>query len=292
MYVVAGVSGRTGKGVAETLLKQGESIRVIVRDEKQGEAWKQRGAEVAVAELGDAAAMARALAGAKGAYLLVPPRYDVDDMLAAHRLLITALAEAVRKSGVPHVVLLSSLGAERSEGTGPILSLHYAERTLGAATKNITFLRCGYFFENMAPVLPATQRGALPTFLTPGHPLPMIATADIGRVAAELLLEPASGTRVVELTATRDWSPNDVASELSRVLGRAITPEFAPLDAVVPAFTAMGMRRGIAELFREMIDALNQGVIHSQSPPALRRFGQLGAGDALKGFLEQAPTHA
>lgn len=292
MYVVAGVTGHTGRGVAETLLAQGASIRVIVRDAKQGEAWKQRGAEVAVAELGDAAGMAKALAGAKGAYLLVPPRYDVEDMLAAHRSLINALAEAVRRSGVPHVVLLSSLGAELSEGTGPIVSLHYAERTLGAATRNITFLRCGYFFENLAPVLPATQGGVLPTFLTPGHSLPMVATADIGRVAAELLLDPASGTRVVELTAARDWSPNDIASELSRILGRTITPQFAPLDAVVPAFTGMGMRRGVAELFREMIDALNQGVIHSQSPPALRRHGQLGAGDALKGFLAQATSHA
>src|SRR5438046_9512437 len=125
MYVIAGVTGHTGRGVAETLLAQREKLRVIVRNAQQGEAWKQRGAEVTVAQLGDATAVAKALGGAKGAYLLVPPRYDADDMLGAQRPVIDALAEAVRKSGVPHVVLLSSLGAELNEGTGPIKGLHY-----------------------------------------------------------------------------------------------------------------------------------------------------------------------
>src|SRR5205814_2875721 len=150
---------------------------------KQGESWKRNGAEVAVAQLGDVAAMTKALAGAKGAYLLLPPRFDVEDVIAAQRPIADALAEAVRKSAVPHVVLLSSFGAELGEGTGPIMSLHYAERTLGAASKHITLLRAAFFIENFAAVLPATQGGVLPTFLTPDRRIPMIATADIGRVA-------------------------------------------------------------------------------------------------------------
>lgn len=292
MYVVAGVSGHTGRGVAETLLAQKEKVRVIVRDSKQGETWKHQGAEVYVAQLGDAVAVAKALSGAHGAYLLLPPRYDAEDMLAAQRPVIEALAEAVRKSGVPHVVLLSSLGAELSEGTGPIQSLHHAERTLGAASKNITFLRAGYFIENFASALPATQGGALPTFLTPNRAIPMAAAADIGRAAAELLLEPATGTRVVEFTTTRDWSPNDVAGELTRILGRTITTQFSSIEAVVPTLIGMGLPRGVAELVREMTDAINKGLVRRQGPPALRRFGQLGAGDVLKGLLEKTPSHA
>ena len=292
MYVVAGVTGRTGGVVAETLVAQGEKVRVIVRDAKQGEVWKQQGAEVAMAQLTDIAAVTKALTGAKGAYLLLPPRLDVEDVLAAQRPLTDALAEAVRKSGVPHVVLLSSFGAELPEGTGPIQALHYAERTLGVASKNITFLRAAYFIENVAPVLPATRGGALPTFLTADRRIPMIATADIGRVAAELLLEPATNTRVVELGTLRDWSPNDLAAELSRILGRPISAQFAPLDAVVPAFTGMGLTRGLAELYREMFEAINRGVVGRQGPPAVRRFGQLTPGDVLQDLLEKSPAHA
>jgi uncharacterized protein YbjT (DUF2867 family) len=293
MYVVAGVTGHTGRGVAEALLAQREKLRVVVRDTKQGESWKERGAEVVVAQLGDAAGMAGALTGAHGAYLLLPPRYDADDMLAAQRPLVDALADAVRKSGVPHVVLLSSLGAElTSENTGPIRALHHAERSLGAASKNITFLRAGYFMENFAAGLPAVAGGVLPTFLTPDRAIPMVATADIGRCAAELLLEPAVGTRVVELSTARDWSPNDVAADLSRALGRKVGAQFNPREAIVPALTGMGLPRGVAELVREMTDAINQGIVRRQGPPALRRFGQLTAGGVLKGLLEQAPAHA
>lgn len=292
MHVVAGVHGRTGKVVAQILLAQQQRVRVIVREASQGESWRKLGAEVAVTSLADAKALTAALKGAKGAYLLVPPRYDADDMLAAQRPLIEALAEAVRKSEVPHVVLLSSIGAEQSEGTGPIRTLHFAERLLGHAAKNVTFLRASYFFENFAPVLPALQGGVLPTFLTPDRAVPMVATADIGRVAAELLLEPAQGMRVVELSAIKDYSPADVAAELSALLGRTITAQGAPIEGLVPAFTGMGFKPGVAELFREMIDGFNRGHLARVGGPAIRRFGQLGAADALKSLLETAPAHA
>ena len=42
MYVVAGVSGHTGKVAAETLLAQGKSVRVLVRDPAKGEPWRAR----------------------------------------------------------------------------------------------------------------------------------------------------------------------------------------------------------------------------------------------------------
>ena len=75
MYVVAGVTGNTGKVVAETLLAQKKPVRALVRDEAKGAEWKKRGAEVVVTELDDAAALSRALAGATGAYLLLPAQY-------------------------------------------------------------------------------------------------------------------------------------------------------------------------------------------------------------------------
>ncbi|MEQ1834306.1 MAG: NmrA family NAD(P)-binding protein [Candidatus Eisenbacteria bacterium] len=293
MFVVTGVTGHTGKVVAETLLAQGQKVRVVVRDSKQGEPWRARGAEVAVASLSDRAAMTAALTGAAGAYLLVPPRYDAADMPAAQRPVVEALAEAVRASAVPHVVLLSSLGAEHAEGTGPIRILHQAERALGAAAKHITFLRAAYFIENYASVLAATAGGVLPTFLTPDRGIPVIATADIGRVAAELLLEPATGTRVVELTSARTWSPADVAAELSATLGRTVTPQFAPNEAVVGVLTGMGWQPGVAELFREMVGGINSGHVAPQGGNVVRRFGQLTPIDVLKPLLAAGvPAHA
>ena len=92
-YVVAGVSGHTGRVVAETLLAKGSKVRVVVRDAAKGEPWAKKGAEVAIADLGDEAALAKALAGATGAYLLVPPIMGVPDMRAAQAKTLAVRAE-------------------------------------------------------------------------------------------------------------------------------------------------------------------------------------------------------
>src|SRR5947207_113702 len=130
MYLVAGVTGHTGRAAAEALLGNGQKLRVLVREAKQGEPWKARGAEVAVGSLADASSLTQALTGVQGAYLLLPPRYDTEDLLAAHRAMVEAMSQAVRKSGLPHLVQLSSVGAELADGTGPVRSLHHAELTL------------------------------------------------------------------------------------------------------------------------------------------------------------------
>ncbi|MCZ6541009.1 MAG: NmrA family NAD(P)-binding protein, partial [Nitrospinae bacterium] len=58
--------------MARTLLDRGESVRAIVRNREHIFKWRDRGAEVVVADLNDAAALALALDGVKGAYLLSP----------------------------------------------------------------------------------------------------------------------------------------------------------------------------------------------------------------------------
>src|SRR3954469_4533381 len=132
MFVIAGASGHTGSVVASTLLAQGHEVRVIVRDEGKGAAWKQKGAEVAIAELDDAAALTRALEGAAGVYALVPPNYAADDLMAAHVPIVDAWQKAIAAARPRHVVLLSSIGAELPSGNGPIASVHRAEDKLRA----------------------------------------------------------------------------------------------------------------------------------------------------------------
>lgn len=267
MHVIAGVSGQTGRAAAESLLERGRRIRVLVRDEEKGEAWRARGAEVAVASLDDPAALARALTGAEGAYLLVPPVYHVPDILAAQRIRAERIAEAVRASRIPHVVLLSSTAAHLPAGTGLIRILHAAERAIRPAAKNLTILRPAYFLENWAPVLgEAREKGVLPTFLTPGRPIPTIATGDVGRAAGRALTDPANGTRVVELAGPRDLTPEDVAAALGDILGREVRVLGLPIEAAIPTMTSMGMTEEAGALYAEMIAGLNAGRVDFEGP--------------------------
>ena len=286
MFVIAGASGHTGGAAVEALLAQGRKVRVVVRDEAKGAAWRSRGAEVAVADLADAAALSAALAGAQAAYVLVPPQYGAADLIAAQRPIADALGAAVSRSGIPHVVLLSSIGAQLAEGNGPIRSLHYAESVLRRAAKGLTLLRAAYFLENWAPVLDEVRtRGVLPTFLTPGRPVPMVATQDIGRSAAAALVEPIAGQRVIELSGPREFTPEAVAAALGARAGRKIELLGLPLDAVEPGLTAAGFPAGTAKLFREMYDGVNSGRIDWEGGAAIARRGTLGPAEVLGPML-------
>jgi len=258
-YAIAGVSGNTGKIAAETLLAQGKSVRVLVRDAAKGESWKGKGAEVAVADLGDPGGLAGALAGAEGAYLLIPPNMGAPRFRAYQDATAAALAAAVETSGVPHVVFLSSVGAQHPAGTGPIAALHGAEKRFSALGKTrFSFLRAAYFMENLGGSLGMLDKGILPSFTPAAFAFDMIASIDIGKLAAQLLVEGTAKTQVVELGGPPQ-SMNDAAKALSVITGRAITVHEAPLDAMLPTLTGFGLPQEVAGMYREMTAGLLNG---------------------------------
>jgi len=269
MYAVAGATGHTGSVAARELLARGQAVRVIVREPGQGEPWAARGAEVAVASLDDGDALTRALRDVAAAYLLLPPKYTEANVLAAQAATADAIARGVAASGVGRVVFLSSQGAERESGTGPVQALHYAEAQLIGTGVPITLLRAPYFLENWVPVLPVVKEQAvLPTFLPADFRFPTASAVDIGRIAAEAVLSPHTGVRIIEIQGPSPASPRDVANALARRLGKPVTPVEAPLDAVVPTFTSLGLSADAATLFREMYEGIVAGRLAPVGPPA------------------------
>lgn len=282
MFVVAGVTGNTGSVVAQTLLDQKQAVRVIVRTADKGAAWKAKGAEVALASLDDAQALTKALEGATGAYLLVPPNYAATAYLDDRKKVTDALAKAVKASGIGHVVFLSSIGAHLPEETGPIRIVRYGEQQLGAVAKNLTILRPPSFLDNWAPVLGAAKaQGVLPSFIAPDRKIPMISTRDIGRIAAEQLIAGGKGRTVLELSGPEDYSPNDIASALGKLLKRAVTVQHAPLSAVVPTFKSFGFSDDAARLFEEMYACIERGALVHERRGAVQARGKVTPAEAF-----------
>ncbi|HET9931271.1 MAG TPA: NAD(P)H-binding protein, partial [Polyangiaceae bacterium] len=145
MFVITGATGHTGSVAAETLLAQGHKVRVVVRDAAKAKGLEARGAEVFVADLEDQEALARAVRGADGVYLLSPPDMGAKDFVAERKRLTERQVNTLAAEKVPHVVLLSSVGAQHTSGTGPILTTHNVEQQLRAAGLNATFVRAAYF---------------------------------------------------------------------------------------------------------------------------------------------------
>lgn len=267
MYAVLGATGNTGRVVVQELLQEGKEVRAVVRNAEKAAALRDGGAEIAVLDLADAARLRDALRGVEGAYVMLPPHIESDDMLASLRRLADVIAEALAAAEVPHVVLLSSVGVQRDAGTGPVLSNRYLEQVVRPVAPSLSVLRAPYFMENWGASLGLLSEGKLMTMLAPEQVLPMIATDDIGRIAARALCTPAAGQRVLALEGPRDYTPSDVARALSTLLSREVALAYVPSDAIVPALTRAGLRTNMAELYREMYEGIARGiVVHEQGP--------------------------
>ena len=194
MYVVTGATGNTGSVVAEKLLAKGEKVRVIGRDAKRLERFAKKGAEPFVADATSADALTKAFSGAKAVYAIIPPNTSATDVRAYQEQVIADLAAAITKSGVKHAVVLSSFGADKPDKTGPVLALNHLEKKLDAiAGLDALYLRAGYFMENLLPQVGVIQSfGIMAGPVRPDVALPMIATRDVGAVAASSSISTAS----------------------------------------------------------------------------------------------------
>jgi uncharacterized protein YbjT (DUF2867 family) len=285
MFVIMGATGNTGSAVAETLLSWKQPVRIVVRSADKTASWKAKGAEIAVASLDDVSALTKAFEGANGLYLLVPPNYGASLWLADQRARMDRAAEAVKSSGIGHVVFLSSVGGHIAEGTGPIRAARSGEQKLGEVAKNLTILRPCYFMENWAPGIGiAKSQGILPTFIAPRVKVPMIATRDIGRVGAEQLMAGGTGKQIVELAGPEEYTPHEVAAALGQILGKAVSAQHAPLSAVVPTFKSFGFSDEAAKLFEEMYTSFSTGAIGYEHPASLVR-GEVTLAEALQGMV-------
>jgi uncharacterized protein YbjT (DUF2867 family) len=260
MYAITGITGHVGGATAELLLATGAPVRAVVRDPAKGRDWSERGADVAVADLGDAAALTAAFTGCDGAFVLLPTLPTGGD--AEHRGLADSIAAAVAASGVPHVVMLSSIGADLPAGNGPVRWLHHLEQQLSGTGARVTALRAPHFQEKVEEVLGAVLgAGLYPVFADSADiPTPMVATRDIGAAAAEALLSPPAASEVVDLDAPA-YTERQVAEALGRLLDRSLDVVPIPRPGWFDTLTGAGVPPQLATELIGLYDAANSGIL-------------------------------
>src|SRR5260221_4203739 len=267
MFVVLGATGNTGSVAAKRLLERGEKVRVVARD-----AYKLRqlyssgadvGAEMVTADAHDIAAMTKAFEGAKGAYVLLPPRAKDPDLLGSGDKMSTAITESVKASGISHVVLLSSIGAQHANKSGPIQALHtFEEKLKQVANLNVLSLRPGPFMENFLMLIPLVQTMG---FRAGGSEsdlkMAMIATRDIGEVAADRLQKlDFSGFSLRELHGQRDITHDEAAAAIGAAIGKPkLSYKNFPAFLLEQGMKQMGIPGKTASLMIEMNEASNDG---------------------------------
>ncbi len=270
MYTILGASGNIGSVIARSLLEKGEKVRVLGRHPGSLQQFVQKGAEALIADVTDVDALTKALTGARAAFLLVPPNRTSPDYRADQERITDTICAAVKASGLQYAVVLSSIAAQVSAGTGPIAGLHKFEQKLNALDKlNVLHLRPAFFFENHFAGLHMIQMmGIYGGAIKPDLRIPMIATRDIGAHAARRLLNlDFNSKQTMELLGERDLTMNEIATLMSKCLNK---PDLRyvqfPYDQVEQVLLQMGTPQKTAAFFIEMFQGFNTGLCVGMEP--------------------------
>jgi uncharacterized protein YbjT (DUF2867 family) len=270
MYTIIGASGNTGRHIAEKLLAQGQKIRVVGRDQEKLKSLAAKGAEIFEADLNDVNAIKKAFTGAKAAYLMIPPNYGAPDFRAYQNKIGETMAQAIKQSGVTHVINLSSVGAHMGYGIGVVLGLHDQENRLNIIDNiAVLHLRPSFFMENQLMQISTIKKmGVMGSPLKGEIKLPQIAIADIADYAVKRFLKlDFTGKSVQELLGPRDISFVECAS----IIGKAIDKpdlkyvEF-PYEDTTNVLKGMGLSQNAAESMVGLYRGFNEGIARPTEP--------------------------
>jgi len=260
MYAITGITGKVGGAMARALLAAGQPVRAVVRDAAKGRQWAALGCEVAVAAMEDAAALTQAFEGAAAVFILPPPVFDPEPGYPEAQAVIDCVVTALKAAKPAKIVCLSTIGADAVQDN--LLSQRtMMETALSALPMSLTILRPAWFLDNVAwDVSAAREAGLIHSFLVPtGKALPMVAAADVGQVAAALIQQDWSGTRIVELEGPERVSLDDLAAAFAIVLGKPVRAMPVPRETWAGLFRSQGMRNPQPRM--RMLDGFNEGWI-------------------------------
>ena len=115
MYAITGITGKVGGALARTLLAADQSVRAVVRDAGKGRSWAEKGCELALAEMEDAAALTAAFKDVDGVFILPPSEFDPAPGFPEARAVLTAVKTVLQATGPRKVVSLSTVGAQATQ---------------------------------------------------------------------------------------------------------------------------------------------------------------------------------
>jgi NAD(P)H dehydrogenase (quinone) len=288
MYAVTGITGKVGAAAARSLLSADQLVRAVVRDRGKGAAWAGLGCDIALADLADANALAKAFEGTEGVFAMLPPVFDPAPGFPEAREFIASMYTALAEAKPKKVVVLSTIGADAPQ-PNLLNALGLMEVAFKSLPMPVTFLRAAWFMENAALDIASARQGNIQSYLQPlDRPIAMIATDDVGRTAAALLLENWEGQRVIELEGAQRVSPNILANAFAKALAQPVRAQAVARDRWESIFRAQGMKNPTPRM--QMIDGFNTGWIDFPNLGANAHKGSIGIEQAIATLIQREHT--
>lgn len=212
LIAVTGVTGGIGSRVAQILIQQGYSPRLLTRDASQARA--SLGNDIVECSYDDQAAMTKALAGVS-TLLFVSGREHIDRLEHHRSVIAAASAAAVRK-----IVYTSFLGAH-PDATFTLARQHYqTERLIRQSQAEFVILRDSMYADYL-PFLPGTD-GVIKGPAGSGR-ASFVTRNDVAESAVAVLTTDTFDGQTFDITGPEAMTLKEAASELSEFTGRDIT---------------------------------------------------------------------
>lgn len=241
--LVTGATGTQGGATAKALLATGRRVRCLCRNPAAtaAQSLAEAGAEIVAGDLDDFASIESALHGVAGVFSIQVPDIRGIDSERRHGL---ALVSAAHAAGVPHFVHTSVTANGKHAGFPRWGAGYWNEKywtdkwavehaVVSAGFPCWTVLRPAFIMENFLPpkvshMFPGLPRGELVTALHAETRMQLIAGDDIGAFACAAFNSPATFSgKTIEL-AVEGLTMAQIATILSRVLGKTITAASVP----------------------------------------------------------------
>ena len=235
--LVLGGTGKTGRRIAERLTARGHKVRIGSRSTAPGFDWDNEKSWGACLE--DVSAV----------YITYAP----DLAMPGARDAIAAFVDLAKRRGVQRLVLLSGRGEEEAQA---------CERIIQGAGLQWTIVRASWFNQNFSEgaFVDMVLKGAI-TLPAGDQVEPFVDADDIADVAVAAFSEDGHHEQIYEVTGPRLMTIADVAADLARATGRAITHVDVPHDAFVGEVASSGAPKDVVwmldYLFSTVLDGRN-----------------------------------
>lgn len=245
MVLVVGSTGHVGSAVCRLIVEDGKPVRALVRsssDPERLEALRAAGVELARGDLREPATLESALAGVhtvvSTATAIAAPTADnrLDNVDADGH---AALVDAARQAGVRHFIFVSFSGG--LEIDTPLRSAKRGtERLLRESGMHFTILRPTAFMEIwLTPLVgfdPAAGNAVV--FGSGAEPISYISAADVARICAMCVDNPAVHDRTIEIGGPEAVAPLEAVRIAEELAGQSIAVQHVPREALRAQYEA------------------------------------------------------
>jgi uncharacterized protein YbjT (DUF2867 family) len=240
MICITGAGGTVGREVIQQLELARVPFRAAYFSKEKVDAALANGIDAVIIDYNHPETLRAAFQGCDRLFLLGP------NALNQTQLELNAV-EAAKAVGVQHIVKQSVMGAE-DEAFSLALIHRPVEEAIEASGMAWTFLRPNSFMQNVVTFMSETIKAESVFFSASGEAkIAHVDVRDIAAVAVKALTEPTHAGQAYTLTGPEAMTYDELAQELSAVLGRSISHISLSPEDLKHGMLAEGMPEAIAD---------------------------------------------